>query len=406
MGKITYLNRTQQNSDGDNTLITSDIDINNRNSLNTVFGEKIIGTRIPSFAAQFQYGIATDQAISELLNGGTATTENSLLKINTGTNAAGSAWIQTTDYLRYIPGHEAYINFTGVFSEPKANSYQRAGLFDSNNGFFLGYEGTDFCVTRRRDGTDFNHILNLSTIFEPQDGVLDPTKGNIYRISFGYLGFATINFEVLAPCGCWRLLHKLEYPNSEELTHILQTNLPARAEVANTGNTTDIQFGSGSYEVGIVDGGGTDPAARVFNKSIPETPISSGDFEIITFRNKDTYNSIENRITAQLILASAATDVNKINTWNIYVNSDFTNTPTWNDVSVDSVLEVSSDALIDTNTGFTQLTWEMGKVDTFFEDVTNLLVQLKPGQHATFVITTSLGASGDINLGVRWKELF
>ena len=93
-------------------------------------------------------------------------------------------------------------------------------------------------------------------------------------------------------------------------------------------------------------------------------------------------------------------------TWNIFVNSDFTNTPTWGDVSVDSVLEVSNDATIDTTTGFTQLTWTMGKIDTFFEDVTNLLVQLKPGQHATFVITTSLGASGEVNLGVRWKELF
>lgn len=391
----------------DNPLPIQDIDAENRQSLNTVFGEKITGRRVPSFAAQFQYGIAEDQADTILLNGGTATTDESLLKVNTGTNAAGSASIQTTDYLRYLPGHEAYIFFTGVFTQGVADSYQRAGLFDGENGFFIGYEGVDFCVARMRGSVIYKTVIDPSTIFdEEKDGIYDPTKGNVYRISFGYLGFATVNFEVMAPCGCWKRIHKIEYPNTSGLTHILQTNLPARAEVANTGNTSDIEFNAGSYEVGVVDGAGADASSRFFTANVGETAITAGDFEIITFRNKSTYKTIENRISAQLLLFSASTDVTKLPNFNIYVDSDLTNIPTWTDFDTDSVLEISTDATIDTSTGFSQLAWSMGKLDALFEMVDTLNVRLRPGQTATFVINTALGANGTTALSVRWKELF
>lgn len=412
MGKTYYLNNKTvavMDKDGglieiDNPFPTQDVDDANRNSQNTVFGEKIIGIKKPSITAQFQYGIKSDRAVITNANGGEAVIEDSMLKIRTGTNVAGSSIIQTTRYLRYVPGQEAYMFFTAVYTQGVADSYQRAGLYDSENGFFIGYEGTDFKITRRRDGVDTSTTVDIDEVFEKD--TFDPTKGNVYKVSFGYLGFATITFEIQSKKGTWKELGKFEYPNSATETHILQTNLPARAEVANTGNNTNLEMRSGSFSAGIVDGGGTDPAARIFSKSIEEIAIAAGDFEVITFRNKSTYNSIENRITAQLLLLSVATDVNKINSWNIYVNSDFTNTPTWADVSVDSVLEFSTDATVDTATGESQLSWSMGKLDTLFEEVENLLVSLQPNQHATFVITTALGASGTTNLAVRWKELF
>lgn len=389
-----------------NPLYTRDIDGNNRNSLNTVFGEKITGIRVPSFSAQFQYGLASEQASTDLQNGGTAIISNSLLIVSTGTNSAGEARIQTTEYLRYLPGHEAYLVFTGVYTQGVENSWQRAGIFDDDNGFFIGYEGTDFKVTRRRDGTDYSTTINLST-FNYDGGILDPTKGNIYRISFGYLGFATINFEVMTPKGEWILLHQILYPNTSTVTHILQTNLPARAHVSNTGNTSDIVFKSGSYEMGVIDGGGKDASARYFSSSLDNISISAGNYNIVTFRNKSTFNSIENRIKAKLLLASAATDINLISTWKVIRNATFTNTPTWTDVNTtDSTFEYSTDATINATTGEIMLPWTMAKVDSFFEQVENLNVTLKPGETASVLITTALGASGTVDIAFRWKELF
>jgi hypothetical protein len=378
-------------------------DLNGRDSLNTVFGEKIIGTRIPSFAAQFQYGVATDQGDVVTANGGTATTEDSLLKVSTSTNTAGAARIQTTDYLRYIPGHEAYINFTGVFTEGVADSWQRAGLFDDDNGFFIGYEGTQFTFTRRRDGTDYNHSITLDDVFVG----FDPTKGNIYRISFGYLGFAAISLEVMKPSGGWTLAHKIEYPNAEEVTHITQTNLPARAQVANEGNATDVVFYSGSYEFGIVDGGGADPAARAFSGGVNDVTISEGEFAVVTFRNKSTFKSIENRISARLLLISASTEVNKLPAFTLIRNATITNTPTWTDVNTDdSTFEYSTDALVSSGTGDVLLPWDMSKVDSFFENVRDFNVKLRPGETSTVLLTTAAGASGEVSVAFRWEELF
>ena len=114
-----------------------------RQNFNTVFGEQVSGIRHADIAAQFQYGFPLGNASIDVANGGTITNVDSMLVISSGTNVAGSSGISNRKALRYMPGHEAYTFFTVVFTEAKPDSYQRAGLFDSENGFFIGYEETD-----------------------------------------------------------------------------------------------------------------------------------------------------------------------------------------------------------------------------------------------------------------------
>jgi len=387
------------------SLQTFPVDRASREGFNTVFGEQIIGIRKPTTAAQFQYGIASDFATSVLVNGGTAATSDSLLNIETGTNTAGAAYIETKDYLRYVPGHEAYLFFTTVFTAGAGDSYQRYGLFDDNNGFFIGYEGTDFKITRRRAGSDVTKTIDVSGIYE--DGTFDPTLGNVYRISFGYLGFATVHFETMTQSGGWVIIGEFDYPNTSTTTHIAQTNLPARAQVANTGNSTNIKGSVGSFSFGIVNGGGEDPSSRVFSYSSGPVAISAGTSPVVTLRSKATFNSMSNRISSQLMLMSAATDVSKIVSWVIEQGATITNSPTWADVNTtDSTFEYSTDATITAGSGSELLSWQMGKLDSFFEQVDALLITLRPGEWATIYTNTALGASGDISLGLRWKELF
>lgn len=389
-----------------NAGLVQDLDGNNRDSMNTVFGEKISGTRTPTLSVQFQYGIASDFATENLANGGTATVEDSLSKLATGTNAAGSAAIQTNEYLRYIPGHEAYMFFTMALTQGVANSHQRVGLYDDNDGFYLGYEGEDFCVSRMRDGVvEEKIVIDTNEVFVGD--TFDPTKGNVYKISFGYLGFACISFEIMSPKGNWVLIHKFEYPNSENVTHITQTNLPARAEVTNTGNTTNLEFRSGSLTFGVVDGGGKDPSSRLFSASVPTTAITAGNFHIATFRVKDTFNGRENRIKAHLLLISVATELSKISSWKLLRNATITNTPTWNDVNTsDSIMEYSTDTTINFATGDDLIPWTMAKDDSFFEQVENQLVFLRPGETSSIVVITPVGTTGTVETAFRWKELF
>jgi hypothetical protein len=284
-------------------------------------------------------------------------------------------------------------------------------LFDfdggDGNGFFIGFNGEQFGVTRRRAGVDTFDPVDVSSVFPEESGVFDPTKGNVYKISYGYLGFATIHFELLLPHGGFVELASIDYPNSSTETHIANTNIPLRAEMTNTGNTTDLEMKIGSVSAGIVDGGGADPIARIFTFALPTITLGVGTTtQLITFRNKTEFFGITNKITTQLKLISAATDGNKPVKWGIRKNPDEV-TPdaaTWADVGVDSVMEYSTDFIADLNTGKDSLLWNMARADSFFQDVEDYLVKLRPNEWA--VIYAASQTASDIDLSIRWKELF
>lgn len=389
---------------GNATKIRS-VDYNDRESMNTVFGEKQVGVRRADIVAQFQYGFPAGSADADVANGGTVSTVESMLTVTTGTNIAGAASIANKKALRYLPGHEAFMFFTVVFTAGEADSFQRAGLFDNKNGFFLGFEGEDFCVTRRRGGVDTKVIIDIASVFP--DGTFDPTNGNVYKISFGYLGFACINFEAMMPDGSWVLIHKIEYPNTATETHILNTNLQPRAEVANTGNSTDIVVKSGSFSAGVVNGGGHDPAARRFTIDILEQAVTAGDYMLLTIRSKDAFNSLTNYIEAVLSLLSLSTDLSKSSLWEFRSNMTITNTPTWTDVETnDSVLEFSTDAVVTADTGALDLAITMGRLDKFFEEIQNQDINIFPGDTLTILVKTPAGANGTVTLALRETELF
>jgi len=385
---------------------TSSIDLAGRHSLNTVFGEQITGKRVSSVAAQFQYPLPSDFATSVTANGGTWILDDALSVLSSGTSSNGTASVQTNQYLRYIPGHEAYLVYTASYSTPNVNSHQRVGLFDTQDGMWIGYEGADFVIARRRDGVDYRTTVNVSNIY--MDGTFDTAKLNVYRISFGYLGVATIHFEAMTPGGGWVVAGEIPYPNTSTVTHISQTYLPARIKVGNTGSTSNVSIKSGSFELGIVDGGGSDPSVRTNSYSSSNISVSSGDFEIVSFRNKTTYGGIENRVTAKLLYISWGTAINKQGEWLLENNPTTTNTPTWTDVDTqDSILEYSTDIQVTRGTGKTELSWISSAVDSGREDIPERYeIKIRPGEYAVLSINTATGASGELAYTFRWAEEF
>ncbi len=405
---IKVYNKDNEAISTDKPFPVSDIDGAHRGSANSIFGDKIVGTRIPSIAAQFQYGLRSDDATVDIVGSGVTSFSNAMLFLNTGTDSDGHIGIQGTDYLRYIPGHEAYTFFTVVFTESVADSSQRVGLFDydsgNGNGFFVGYEGTQFGVTRRRAGVDSFTAVDVTKVYP--DGVpdFDPTKGNIYKISYGYLGFATIHFEIMAPHGNFVILAIIDYPNTSTETHIANTNIPLRAEATNLGNTSDIEIGIGSVTAGIVDGGGADPMARWFSQRSPETSVTSGITQIVAFRNKSTFFGITNKITSQLIRISGSTEGTKPVAFFMQKNPTETLAGIWNDINADSVIEYSSDAIFNPATGSELLDFDLSKNDGMFERVDEENIKLRPNEVAVLFVETT-GAS-DVRFSIRYKDLF
>jgi hypothetical protein len=394
-----------------NPLPSADVDQNNRDALNTVFGDRITGIRKASIAAQFQYGIQDGTSEEEIVSSGSTSIDASMLVMSTGIAVDGRARIQSVQTIRYIPGQETYCVFTLVFSPAVVNSRQYGGLFDDEDGFFVGYD-TDgsFNFFRRRDGVDYKQEIDIAAFNKEHNYTYDPTKGNIYRISFGYLGFAPISLELMRPNGGWVLLSKIQYPNSQNVTHILQTFLPVRGEVENTGNNSDIVLKSGSLAAGITNGGDIDVTGRTFSWETQAPVIVSGNTTVVVFRNKANFFGKVNRVPARLILISGDNEMNKNARWKLYEDPtlEAAPVPIWADVDAgNSTLEYSDNAIVDYAASIdTFLTWNKFKTSDFFENVKEFALDLMPGQIAAFVIETDAAATGEADLSIRWTELF
>jgi hypothetical protein len=232
-----------------------------------VFGALVSTSRQPQINIQFN--TAYLQTLVNLTSSGGAsglvspTTGFATFSSSTATTAAILA--QSPNIVSYQSGSEVFAEFTADFTTPtNASSYQRIGLYNTLNGFFIGYNGTSFVVGSRLNGSDttvaqaswnVDTLLGSAGSTFTRNGVIeaiDFTKFNIYRVRFGWLGIATAFFEVLSADGVWVTFHRIFYPNTILTASIATPNLPITLEVSKTGSdATNLQIGTACWAAGI-----------------------------------------------------------------------------------------------------------------------------------------------------------
>ncbi len=131
------------------------VDSTNRQSFNSVFGYNISDSRTSHILVQFQYNINSIDITDASVNDGTITQSDAMAVFTTSTTSNGRAIGTSVRHLRYLPGHEGYGIFTALFqNKGVADSTQFTGIFNSDDGYYLGFDGVDFVVGFRRGGTD------------------------------------------------------------------------------------------------------------------------------------------------------------------------------------------------------------------------------------------------------------
>lgn len=235
--------------DAGSDTITPGLDLRLNDIAQTdVFNQLIIGTRNNQLEVDFS---GTDPDTISLLtvtkaNGGDAFNGGGQATFQTGSNTSGEINAVTNRTVTYHPHAENYAAFTAIFTQGIPNTFQRIGLYSDTNGFFIGYEGTSFGVTKRSNSVDVTTpqaSFNIDTL-TGQTGskytrngtpeALDTTKDNLYRIRYGWLGAAPIYFEVLSPDGEWVLFHIIRHPNTAAVPTIEEPNQPLRVHLKKT----------------------------------------------------------------------------------------------------------------------------------------------------------------------------
>lgn len=223
--------------------ITADVDI-----AKDVFDSTITSSRYNQVEIDF-VGVDPD-AITDITvtktNGGDAATANGQAVFTTSTNANGRIKAVTNTSVEYRPMAETYASFSAIYNTGLANTYQRIGIYDDNNGLFIGYEGTSFGVTYRKSAADVTTAqasFNVDTLtgaansLFTRNGVpeaLNPQNDNLYRIRYGWLGASNIFFDVLSPDQTWVNFHIVYQANNSTTPSLANPNLPITLDVKKT----------------------------------------------------------------------------------------------------------------------------------------------------------------------------
>jgi hypothetical protein len=253
-----------------------------------VLGAAVTAVRNNEVELSFFDSFNSDIITNTTASGGSATISGGHARYRTGTNATGAAKGVSVYSCKYRPAHEQYCFFTAAFTAGVANSFQRIGLYDTNNGFFIGYEGTSFGVTLRTGASDTT-TARASWNGDALDGsagslftrggnpeAINLTYSNLYRIRFAWLGSASVYFEVFSPDGNWVTFHTIKIPNSQLDPSIQNPELPITIHVAKTSGASDLSL----YSACVASG--TTSADFPINETLNEYSLAKLTRSVIT----------------------------------------------------------------------------------------------------------------------------
>lgn len=393
--------------------LTMPKDFAGRRGFNTVFGETVVGTREDDISVQFQYSNSTLD-VTELVSGSGATSNSTQQAVVSITGAIGSSRLTSLDSVRYRAGHEVVAQFTSVYVGAQAGVKQSHGLFNTADGVGFGTEEGVFGVWILEGGAK-TFVPRSSWLGDKLDGTgpsgfdLDPTKVNIYQVSYGWLGIAPIIFSVYTGhLTGWVVCHWIDRINTVAVPHLHNPTLPMAMEVVRgAGAGTAASIRSSSWKAGVVGGYQEAPSAdRWFSYTSLAFTVTAGvNNNVFTIRNKSTYQGVNNHVIAELAIVAFENSTNK--SMAIYGNKGATlaGNSAYADINTaNSVMEVSTGGTVTVGTrGPATVLRKDADVRT---DVRNTGIFIYPGQAFTFEVVPDAGAVGTMSISARWIERF
>jgi hypothetical protein len=258
-----------------------------------------------------QLGVATTANSGSADAGGYGTAPNGRLRLQSGTNAAGSASFISRIPARYRAGQGMVARFTGVFTDGVVNSTQIVGVGNAHDGYFFGFNGASFGILHRNSasGSTVNTWTAKASWNVTPDAAITPTFGNVFMVKYPYLGYGDILFFAEdSKSGRMILVHIIRYANTTADLQLSNPNLSFYAQTINSGATTNQILYCGSYAV-FVSGersfAGNPKWAFDNNKS-----AVSAETSIFGLRNATSYNGGINRSLIRLNSLSCASASN------------------------------------------------------------------------------------------------
>lgn len=390
--------------------VTNALDVNIPRS---AFGELEVVNPTPIIQTDFIYNINTDVVDTATTGSGTVTQSDAMVVLQTTAATSSSASVSTKRFVKYRPGQGVHVRGTAIFTTGAANSEQLFGGGDSDNGLFFGYNGTSFGIMSRYNTSD-TWVAQTSWNGDVMDGsgsssnpsgrTLDPTKGNVYEISFQWLGFGQITFGVEdETTGRFIKVHTINYANNNTVPSLLNPSFPITWSTENTTNNTNITVKGASCcaEIeGKIEYLG--PTNAIGNT---KTGVTTTLTNILTIRNKSSFASKTNKTPLNILKYSVAVDGTKPAEFQLIKNTTLGGTPSYTDVSTNTSI-VDYDTAGTTITGGQVIDFATLSKDGSLNVNPNVSdIVLAPGDTLTLAVNAT-SSTTDVTVAVRWVEDF
>lgn len=396
----------------------------------SAFGTLETNELTPVFQGDYVYGLNTQTWNTPIISGTGAIidTNNSRLRLQSGTGTTNYAYITSKKIIRYRAGSGTIARFTPLYDTPITGNTQMWGVGTIINnlpvdGYFIGYSGATLGIMHYNNSVLSFIPQNSTTVQswngDKVDGSIgtsfnwNPTLGSPVMIKYPYLGFGDIFFYVQIPTtGAWTLIHTIKYANTTNVIELTNPSLQFIGYVANYGNIVNKTIYTAS--VGIFISGSrnfiSNPKFGIDNNKATITTETC----ILNIKNSSSYNGTTNRGTIRLNQISVATATNNVVCTlkfklNATIGGSTIYTPI-NGTSVDSGITITNgNSIASYDTGGTTISGgiylynlTIGAQGNANIDLTNIELLLSPGDILS--VTASASASATVGVSVNWSE--
>jgi len=244
---------------------------------------------------------------------------------------------------------------------------------------------------------------------------IDPTKLNIYQISFGYLGTDSIVFRAkLSPTNgnnpTWITFHTIRFPNTLNTTSFGNPSFPFTIAAYSAGSTTNLTINSGSF-AGFIEGNKFLHGGR-FSYFNSLTTVGATNFQaLMTIMNARYYKGRTNQAVINLLSTSGALKHTSPCIFYLIKNGTLAGNPNFQQLTNDSCSLWDTAATTVSYTDGYQLLWtghlgDTGELDHHFgngsynaEELT-----LQPGEWITLAARAATGTPSYVTGSLNTRE--
>lgn len=362
----------------------------------------------PQVQMDFRYGLCDKLSRVTTSNQGSVWGSNCMAHVASGSTSNSQSTLESLRFLRYAPGQGGNIMFAGSFSQGVPGNTQIIGAGTQTNGLFYGYNNTDFGILHRRNGTD-TWITQSNWNIDKMDGTgpskqtINPTKGNVYRISFQWLGYGAIVFLIEeSSTGKFLPVHRIQYANKNDVPTLFDPSFPMWLNSKNTTNTSNVVCRTSSF-CAMLEG---QPSyfGLTFGVDNTKTISTTTITNVLSVRCKQTYKNIDHHIQVFMKQISLGFDGNKNAVVYLIINPTIGGVQSWQNVNIDdSCMEYDTTGT--TVTGGQQIAvFTFAKLEARDINLHDMNIMLYPGYTITCGVRLASIGSTECSASMTWLE--